>query len=265
MSEIAMPGRFRRILATGFCFGLFGLGGLLVLCLVFPLLRLVCADPARSRQHARDMIHRSFRCFVRVMTVCGVISYEVRHGERLDRHGLLIVANHPSLIDVVLLMALVRRPNCVVKASLRDNVFTRGPVLSAGFIINADGTQLVQDCVASVRSGDNLIIFPEGTRSLEHNGDLNPLKRGAANIALRGNLALTPVVITVSEPMLGKGQSWYDAPCRRPHFVLSVEDDIVIAPYHSEAVSALPSRAARVLSDDLKAFFTQEIKRQCSN
>jgi len=260
-----MTGRFLRIVATGFCFALFGLGGLAILCLVFPLFCLFYADSRESQDHARAIIHRSFRFFVRVMVVCGTISYEVRNRERLDRRGLLIVANHPSLIDVVLLISLVRHSNCVVKASLRDNVFTRGPVQSAGFIVNTDGPQLIEDCIASVRSGDNLIVFPEGTRSLEHNGALNPLKRGAATIALRGNLALTPVVITVSEPMLSKAQRWYHAPRGRPHFVLKVEEDIPMTRYGVHETAAAHSRMTRVLSDDLQAFFTREIKRQCMN
>ncbi|GHU20349.1 hypothetical protein FACS189475_09050 [Betaproteobacteria bacterium] len=169
----------------------------------------------------------------------------------------------------MLLIALLRQPNCVVKASLRDNVFTRGPVLSAGFVVNTEGPQLVGDCIASVRSGDHLVIFPEGTRSVEHNGKLNPLKRGAAHIALRGGLAITPVIITVSEPMLGKGQRWYHAPKKRPHFVLSVEDDIPTAPYAASgetvAGDTMPTLATRALSDDLNTFFTKGIQQQCSN
>ncbi|MDR1351458.1 MAG: 1-acyl-sn-glycerol-3-phosphate acyltransferase [Zoogloeaceae bacterium] len=263
-----------RIIATAFCFAVFGLGGLLILCFVFPCLRLVYADPQTSQRHARSIIHKTFKGFVRLMVVCGVIRYEVRHVEKLMRNGLLIVANHPSLIDVVLLIALIERPNCVVKASLRDNVFTRGPVRSAGFVVNTDGPQLVADCVTSARSGDNLIIFPEGTRSLEHNGALNPLKRGAANIALRGDLPLTPVVITVSEPMLGKGQGWRNAPRKRPHFILSVEDDMPMTRYRfalaaddTAAGEALPaaSRMARVLSRDLSAFFAEKIRSQASD
>jgi 1-acyl-sn-glycerol-3-phosphate acyltransferase len=265
--------RFSRIVATAFCFAVFGLGGLLILCFVFPALRLFYADMHASQQRARHIIHISFKWFVRLMAACGVIRYEVRQAERLAKNGLLIVANHPSLIDVVLLIALVERPNCVVKASLRDNVFTRGPVRSAGFVANTDGPQLVEDCVASVRSGDNLIIFPEGTRSLEHNGAPNPLKRGAANIALRGDLPLTPVVITVSEPMLGKGQGWHDAPRKRPHFILSVEDDIPMTRYRSALAAedrtdeTLPaiSRMARTLSADLGVFLAEKIKRQLEN
>jgi 1-acyl-sn-glycerol-3-phosphate acyltransferase len=264
-----------RILATAFCFAVFGLGGLLILCLVFPCLRLFHADLQTSQQQARRIIHQTFKWFVRLMAACGVISHETRHAERLARNSLLIVANHPSLIDVVLLIALTERPNCVVKASLRDNVFTRRPVRSAGFVVNTDGPQLLADCIASARSGDNLIIFPEGTRSLEHNGALNPLKRGAVNIALRGNLPLTPVVITVSEPMLGKGQGWYNAPRKRPHFILSVEEDIPMTPYRAalaedEAARETPdnaappaaARMARRLSGDLNAFFVEKIKAQ---
>ena len=261
-----------RIVATGFCFAVFGLGGLMILCCVFPLLRLFYPDRKASQRHARKMIHHSFRFFVRLMVVCGTISYEVRHEERLDRNGLLIIANHPSLIDVVLLIALVRQPNCVVKAGLRTNIFTRGPVRSAGFVVNTDGPQLVEDCIASVRSGDHLVIFPEGTRSVAHNGRLNPLKRGAANIALRGRLAITPVIITVSEPMLGKGQRWYHAPQKKPHFVLSVEEDISTAAYaekpattETNPASTITTLATRALSDDLNTFFTRGIQRQCSN
>jgi 1-acyl-sn-glycerol-3-phosphate acyltransferase len=259
-----------RIAATGFCFALFGLGGLLILCGVLPFLRCRYADSVEAQQRARDIIHRSFRVFVRVMVFCGTISYEVRNVERLARNGLLVVANHPSLIDVVLLISLLRQPNCVVKSSLRNNLFTRGPVRSAGFVVNTEGAQLIEDCIASVRSGDNLVIFPEGTRSLAHNGALNPLKRGAVNIALRGKIALTPVVITVSEPMLGKGQGWRRAPMRRPHFVLCVEEDILVERYlaqeeASPAAENAPSRRARALAQDLKDFFTGKIKQQCMN
>ncbi|MDR1229452.1 MAG: 1-acyl-sn-glycerol-3-phosphate acyltransferase [Azoarcus sp.] len=268
-----MPGRFPRIAATGFCFAVFGLLGLSVLCVFFPLFCLFNrfhSGGGNPQYHARALVHWGMRWFTRVMVLCGTISYEVRHAQKLDRQGLLVVANHPSLIDVVLLLSLLRQPNCVVKASLKTNLFTRGPVNSAGFIGNTDGPQLVDECAASVRAGDNLVIFPEGTRSLSHDGVLSPMKRGAANIALRGNFDLTPVVITVSEPMLGKCQHWYQAPVRRPHFVLTVLDDIPVASYAGIAkngdgageASGVQGRAARALTQDLRALFVREIQRQ---
>ena len=260
------PDRPYRIAATGFCFGVFGLLGLGVLVLVYPVALLAGAGSRATQRRVRDILHCGMRGFTWLMASCGVISYEVRHRERLARNGLLIVANHPSLIDVVFLIGLLRQPNCVVKASLASNLFTRGPVVSAGFVVNNGGPSLVDDCIASVRAGDNLIIFPEGTRSVSHDGRLSPMKRGLANIALRGGLALTPVVITVSESMLGKGQPWYRAPLRRPHFVLSVLEDIPVSRYLEDARDAPDppgrlNRLARMLTRDLHDLFVREIVR----
>jgi len=250
-----------RIAATGFCFALFGFGGMVVLCLVFPLLRLLVWRQERRQALARDIVHLSFRFFCKVMTTVGVISYEVRGLEKLQRRGLLVVANHPSLIDVVMLISLIRQPDCVVKASAWRNPFMLGPVSLCGFIRNQDGPQLIEDCIASVRGGSNLIIFPEGTRTRIEallKRQVNPLQRGAVNIAVRGSLPLTPVVITVTEPMLTKEQPWYKAPLRRPHFVLNVHDDIdttnLVPP------DTAPTLMARVVAEHLSDFFNRELK-----
>ncbi len=250
-----------RIAATGFCFALFGFGGMLVLCLAFPLLRLLVWRRERRQALARDIVHFSFRFFCKVMTTVGVISYEVRGLEKLQRRGLLVVANHPSLIDVVMLISLIRQPDCVVKASAWRNPFMLGPVSLCGFIRNQDGPQLIEDCIASVRGGSNLIIFPEGTRTridALQERRVNPLQRGAANIAVRGRLPLTPVVITVTEPMLTKQQPWYQAPMRRPHFVLNVLDDL--DPSNLVPADTAPTLMARVLAERLSNFFNRELK-----
>ncbi|BCL77395.1 1-acyl-sn-glycerol-3-phosphate acyltransferase [Jeongeupia sp. HS-3] len=242
--------RLWRIAATGFCFAVFGLGGIVILCLLLPLLQLV---PGRTRRlHcAKGAIHWGFRFFVALMACVGVISYEVRGAEKLQRFGLFVLANHPSLIDVVILMSLIRRPDCVVKSALWRNPFTYGPVRFAGFISNANGPALIDDCIASVTAGNNLIVFPEGTRSVP--GQPLKLQRGAANIAVRGPLPITPVIIAVSEPMLTKGSKWYRVPQRKPHFTLTVLDDI-----HPERLfSDEPALAARRLTDWLAQFFSQ--------
>ncbi|MCL1861547.1 MAG: 1-acyl-sn-glycerol-3-phosphate acyltransferase [Proteobacteria bacterium] len=255
------PERCWRIVAAGFCFALFGFGGLLVLCLVFPLLRLLVWRQPLRQATARDIVHLSFRLFCKLMTTVGVISYEVRGLEKLQRRGLLVVANHPSLIDVVMLISLLRQPDCVVKAAAWRNPFMLGPVSLCGFIRNQSGPQLVDDCIESVRRGNNLIIFPEGTRTkLEAllQRQVNPLQRGVANIAIRGGIPLTPVVITVSEPVLTKQQPWYHAPLRRPHFVLKVFDDI--DPAHLVPTDTAPTLMTRVLMERLSDFFTRELK-----
>ncbi|MGE5866779.1 MAG: lysophospholipid acyltransferase family protein, partial [Rhizobacter sp.] len=154
-----------RIVATGLCFATFGLGGLLLRLVVFPLVRLATPDRARRSVRVKAIIRATFRVFVSMMRHLGVLRLEVRGLEKLRREGLLIIANHPSLVDVVFLMSFVQRADCIVKSSLARNPFTRGPVVAANFICNDSGAGLVDDCVASVRRGNNLIIFPEGSRT----------------------------------------------------------------------------------------------------
>lgn len=244
-----------RVLATGFCFLSFGLGGLLLGVLVFPLIRLLWKEPQHCSRRARWVIQRTFRFFIGMMQWLGVLSYEVRDAHRLHRRGLLILANHPSLIDVVFLMALVNNADCIVKASLARNPATWGPVTAAGFVFNDSGVELIDDCLASIHAGKNLIIFPEGTRT-PRDGEMR-LQRGAANVAIRGGINITPVRITVQPPTLGKNEPWYSVPLRRPHFVFQIESDIAVDGFRKEADSE--PLAARRLTDFLTHYFSTEV------
>ncbi|MEO5688632.1 MAG: lysophospholipid acyltransferase family protein [Burkholderiaceae bacterium] len=240
--------RWWRVVATGFSFAAFGIGGLLLGAIVFPLLLVVVRHHRRRSALARWIIHHLFRAFVAMMCILGVCSVEVRHRERLGRSGLLILASHPSLIDVVFLMSLVRDADCIVKAALLRNPFMRGPVRAAGFVCNDSGPGLIDDCVASVRSGNNLIVFPEGTRT-PVGSTLGRLQRGAANLAVRGELAITPVRITCSQQMLGKSDKWWRVPGRAGHFVIDVGADISIESHL--AADGAKALAARRLNDEL--------------
>ena len=236
-----------RIVATGLCFAVFGLGGLMLRCVVCPVFTLVVRDPVRQQRLSQSAIHHSFRWFVALMNFVGVISYEVRGRERLRRRGLLILANHPSLIDVVFLISFVRNADCIVKASLARNPFTRGPIRAAGFITNGDGVELLEDCVRSLKDGNNLIIFPEGTRTPLHGR--NKLQRGAAHVAVRGRIDITPVHIHSSLPMLTKDTPWWRVPVRKPHFTIEVRPDIAVEEFCSTAASE--SLAARHVTEHL--------------
>lgn len=242
MCVVKWLGRWWRVVATGFCFAVFGVGGLVVRCVIYPLLMLLVQDAARRTRMAKAVIHYSFKFFVGLMVKVGVLTYEVRHVERLHRQGLLVLANHPSLIDVVFLVSFIPNMDCIVKEALVRNPFTRGPIQAAGFIANDVGSGLVEDCIASLQAGNNLIIFPEGTRTPLH-GAVR-LQRGAANVAVRGTVDITPVHIASSLPMLTKGTPWWQVPRQRPHFVIEVRPDIAIDPFIAQAESeALAARA----------------------
>jgi 1-acyl-sn-glycerol-3-phosphate acyltransferase len=243
--------RWWRVFGTGVSFVAVGAGGVLV----FPVLNILIHKRQLRSMLARHVISVSFRCIVGLMRIMGVFHYEITGIERLKRNGLLILANHPTLIDIVFLMAFVKRADCIVKSGLWRNPFTHSTVRAAAYVRNDDhSVQLIEDCVAAIRRGGNLIIFPEGTRT-PSDGSL-VLKRGAANIAVRGSCNITPVLIRCTPPMLAKGEKWWRLPHRPSHFTIAVKQDIDVQPFIARAGSEV--LAVRHLTDYLQDYFTKE-------
>ena len=244
-----------RIFATAVAFSVFGVGGVLLRVIVFPCLELGVRDQARRVRYARLVIHYAFRAFIELMRLLGILRYRIDGLEKLGGRGQLVLANHPTLIDVVFLISLLPNADCVVKSSLARNPFTRGPVRATNYICNDEGAGLIQDCIASVKLGNSLVIFPEGTRT-PVDGSMK-LQRGAANIAVRGACDITPVTIRCSPLSLTKGLPWWKVPHRRMQFTISVHDAIPVAPFleRAEGEAAI---AARHLTDYLQHHFSTE-------
>ena len=245
-----------RLVATALSFSLFGIGGVLLRVLIFPLLALLPGDALSRRTRARAVVSKTFYLFVRFMYRSGVLTYEVEGIERLGRPGQLVLANHPSLIDVVVLIAFIRDANCVVKQSLWDNPSMRGPIRAAGYISNSGSMDMLDEAAGALQSGQTLVIFPEGTRTTP--GQAPEFHRGAAAIAIRGARIVTPVVISVSPTTLTKAEPWYSIPSRRFHIRLRVGEDI--DPQQFNAMGA-PPIASRKLNDFLHQHFMKELAK----
>jgi len=246
-----------RLFATGFSFTVFGIGGLLLWGIAFPLLSLAVPKQDRRTLMAKALIRRLFKTFVGLMRGLGIYTYELRGLEKLNRNGLLILSNHPTLIDVVFLISLTDRADCVVKAQLLRNPSTRGAVQTAGYICNDAGPVMIDRCFASLQSGNNMVIFPEGTRTPKA-GFPSHMERGAANLAVRCKLDITPVLIHCDQSFLAKGVPWWAIPPQRPHLAIEVHDDLNVAVLVADCPNE--ALAARCLTEHLILFFTSEIR-----
>jgi 1-acyl-sn-glycerol-3-phosphate acyltransferase len=240
-----------RIFATGFVFVLFGVGALVISVTMFPLLRLSTwnADTARRRiQHGMQL---TFRAYMETMRLLGILTYRVDGAERLRKPGRLIVANHPTLLDVVLLVSQMPEVDCIVKSGLWRNPFLRWPVSWAGYLPNAAGEKLIEECSATLRLGHSLLVFPEGTRTVP--GRPLRMQRGAAHIALAANSDILPVTITCDPPTLFKGNPWYRVPARRFHMHVVVGEPIAAREFIRD--NEAPVRTARRITQWLLAHF----------
>jgi 1-acyl-sn-glycerol-3-phosphate acyltransferase len=248
--------RLWRQCGTAISFALFGIGGLFLTVFVFPAINLLFRDRERRARAAQRTVHLTWRLFVWIMVTLRVIDFEA-DGEHLLRSdtGTLVIANHPSLIDVVLIMSLMTRTQCVVKPGVWNNPFMRGVIKAANYIPNlGDPERTLSDCVAALKAGNNLVIFPEGSRTVP--GREMRLERGFANIAVRAGAPVRLVTVSCTPPTLRKGERWYQSPLRRPCFRVRVCDRMETgALYRSDT----PSRDARRLTAQVAKRFEELI------
>jgi len=206
------------MVGTGLAFASFGLGGSLLALTVFRYVAWRARDEAERIARTRRLLAASSRCFIALLRLLGVIELAVAGRDRLERlRGAVVVANHPSLLDVVLLLSLIPNAQCVVKHQLWRNPFLRRVVAAAGYIRNDQPAEaFLACCVASLRAGQNLLIFPEGTRTRP--GRPVRLQRSFANIAAAAAAEIQVVTIRCQPTTLIKGSPWYDIPERRVRY-----------------------------------------------
>lgn len=246
-----------RIAATGFCFAAFGAGCVVVTVIAAPLLWLFVRSRRARKRHAQHIISAACRFFVGLMHYSGVLDYHVTGREHLRHPGCLIVANHPSLIDALFLIALMPEVDCVVNQQLWHNPFTGGLIRLAGYISNDTGPELVDRCCDSLHAGHRLIIFPEGTRTRP--GQPLHFRRGAANIAIHAGVDVVPVTIIFKQTTLTKGKPWYHVPSSKVDISISVAAPLSVRHYlHSNLNRPL---AARRLTADLHDYYTERLTR----
>ncbi|EOR08286.1 MULTISPECIES: lysophospholipid acyltransferase family protein [Acinetobacter] len=248
-----------RVGATGLSFASFGLGGVAIGALIAPMVKLSSQDLDIRTQRTQKVIKHSFKGFTEMMVKLGIMTYEVEGLEKLQQSQQeLVIANHPTLIDVVVLIGLMGRANCVVKQTLWSNPFTKGPVQNAGYVLNAGSEQFIQDCVSKLQQDHaaSLLIFPEGTRTAKGE-QLNDFQRGAANIALRAGVPIRPVLITCTPSTLTKNEKWYHIPDRPFHIQVKVLDAIRVEDVLDD-VTVNPKNV-RQLNQQLQWFFNQEL------
>lgn len=234
-----------RLVWTGMAFVLFGVGGLLLTATAFPLINFLITDREKRSAVAQKLVHWAFRLHVFYMTTFGVIGVKMVGAEKLaDDRGVLIVSNHPSLLDVVLLIAGMKRAQCIVKYQIWENPFMRGVVSAAGYIRNDDDAEkLMGDCAAELARGQNIVIFPEGSRTVP--GVPMKLQRGVANIAIRSGAPIRLITIDCVPPSLMKGQKWYQIPTVKSQFTITVHGLIEMSRFMGDPN---PSVAARHLN-----------------
>lgn len=222
-----MPRPIRMLAVASAYVGFLFVGGLLAHVLL-PLTLLGTRDPDERVEKAQALFHRSMRRFVGYMSALRLVTLRAPElPELLTRGGpVLVIANHPSLLDVVMLTATFPRLTYVAKATWFESAFIGRLLRECGHIPGPDdatpaaGTITMQHMLEVLARGRSVLVFPEGTRSPL--GRLLRFSRGAFEAAARARVPLLPCVISVDPPVLRKGLPWTEVPDDPVRFELRV-------------------------------------------
>jgi len=228
-----------RLIFTASAFLAFFMTGGLLGRLLLPIVMALPGSPERRRARREGFFLWANRVFVGYMRALRLIYFErppLPPDLPPSGQAYVVIANHPSLIDTLLLGATLPGLTMVAKASwyrswllgplLKHGGHVRGPepraLAEAGASDMSEETgsdrPVLARMVAQLRAGRPLLVFPEGSRSPER--ALRRFRRGALEAAIEAGVPILPAFIAVAPPMLMKHQKWHDIPQRGGRFTL---------------------------------------------
>lgn len=184
---------------------IFFYGGAVLLTIIMSAAAVVSALITRSSR----MPQKIARLWARMLLFIGGVRLEVEGREHLDpRRPYIFAANHQSQFDIFALLAAVPVPFSWLAKDELFRIPLLGPAMKgAGYIpINRTDRRAafasIDQAAARVREGTSIVIFPEGTRSLD--GKLKTFKKGGFFLAIKSRQPVVPVSISGSFRVLAK-------------------------------------------------------------
>lgn len=231
-----------NVIVMRFCFLLFGLGGIVLGLVIAPIVRWCTFNCEKKDLNVQYTISISFRLLLCTISTLRIAKFSFKNFEHLKNdRGCLIIANHPSFIDYVVIVSQLKHCYTMTKGAVAKNFFMRWTTGNAGYVSNAEAEQVLPKIEAVLGKGHNLLIFPEGTRTTM--GQPIKLQRGVANLALRLGADIRILHINCTPFFLTKEDKWYNPPSATVQFTVEVGELVDIQPWlPKDSMYALPAR-----------------------
>jgi 1-acyl-sn-glycerol-3-phosphate acyltransferase len=156
-----------------------------------------------------DAGHRCARAWAWLILKTTGVRVTVSGLEHLDAsRSYVLAANHQSIYDIpIVFTSLPLQLRIVAKDSLGRIPFLGWHLRRTGHLLvdrRNPGADIVAKMKRLVSEAHSLIVFPEGTRSVD--GTLRPFKKGTFLVAIDAGLPVVPVSIRGSRHVMKKGR-----------------------------------------------------------
>lgn len=214
----------KRLLLFTVMLTFFGLGSLILGFIVFPILKILSKSSKTYKIRCTKLINKSWKILVKMLEYTGIINVYTDK-EILEIKNKIIVASHPTYIDILLLMAYIPNSLCVIKSSILKNCIMKNVVKSLYITNDGSVKDFLNKAKVALEEGFNLIIFPTGKRV--GYGEEVHIHKGAAQLAIKSGFSIVPLKITTSEPFMTKKHSLFQLGKKTVRFDIKIQDEIV--------------------------------------
>jgi 1-acyl-sn-glycerol-3-phosphate acyltransferase len=165
-----------------------------------------------ARRDALYLAHRHVVHYLATLDLLGLVKFRFE-GTPYEQ-PCIMVANHPSLLDFIVLLQDLPNAVCLYKSQSLDNPVLSSFIQIGGYIEGMDGTastskRVISSCCERLAEGHHVVFFPEGTRS-ESATTVRKFRTTAFHAAIKWSAPVQPVVIFCQPLFLGKDQSLTD-------------------------------------------------------
>ena len=196
--------RFWRGFLVVLVFLIFGICSLILGFVCIPIGKIFIKNKRETFSH---LIHKLWKGYVHFLMWLKIFRIDLHNITPLQ--GKIIVATHPSFIDILILIGIYDNSLCLAKKELLNNVFLKNIIKNVYIPNNIELDEFKQICTDALNDGFNIIIFPTGTRTVT--GEELKIHKGSAAVQISSGADIIPVKIDCDYPFLQKGKPIYDA------------------------------------------------------
>jgi 1-acyl-sn-glycerol-3-phosphate acyltransferase len=231
------------------------LSKIVFVALIFPVFLILLPFPRAQQLFLQVVTHRFLAFFSRSwLPFLGAYRIAEISGLQpaLALRPVILVANHRSFMDALLLIGLLPRTGVLIKS--RDTrKLMNGLLARYCDLVSIDRTSLASVAAALEKSrrllagGKNLLVFPEGTRA--RSGSLQHFNRVAFDLALTSRVPVVPVILHTPLPFMAKLPGSIFPRRRNDYRIRFLDPDI---PRRDDDANALCDRVHRRMAQELK-------------